>query len=175
MSQMPVGQAKSLLQKAGYSVRMSRKRQGRLIVARGKLSASLAVLHGAVSEERVGRLLELAKHFDRGNGHRRAGDMRRSYDFLGGMEPAGPVLDLPTHSASLPVIVRMAVRPRRRPQQPRRHSAQRQSENIAQDSFNRRIRTIDRPSARTIDRPSALTIARSRPTLIVWSTFPNIW
>ena len=49
----------------------------------------------------------------------------------------------------------------------RRHSAQRQSENIAQDSFNRRIRTIDRPSA--------LTIARSRPTLIVWSTFPNIW
>ena len=44
MSQMPVGQAKSLLEKAGYSVRMSRKHQGRLIVARGKLSASLAVL-----------------------------------------------------------------------------------------------------------------------------------
>ena len=64
MSQMPVAQANSLLQKAGYSVRMSRKRQGRLIVARGELSASPAVLHGAVSQERVGRLLELAKSSD---------------------------------------------------------------------------------------------------------------
>ena len=62
MSQMPVGQAQSLLEKAGYSVRMSRKRQGRVIVARGKLSASLVVLHGCVSQERVRRLLELAKN-----------------------------------------------------------------------------------------------------------------
>ena len=54
MSQMPVGQAKSLLEKAGYSVRMSRKRQGRLIVARGKQSASLVVLQGAVSQEGSG-------------------------------------------------------------------------------------------------------------------------
>ena len=44
MSQMPVGQAKNLLEKAGYSVRMSRKRQGRVVVTRGKLSASLVVL-----------------------------------------------------------------------------------------------------------------------------------
>ena len=70
MSQIPVGQAKSLLEKAGYSVRMSRKHQGQLIVALGKRSVSLAVIHGAVSQERVGRLLELAKHFRQGNGHR---------------------------------------------------------------------------------------------------------
>ena len=62
MPQMPVGHAQSVLEKAGYSVRMSRKRQGRVIVSRDKLSASLVVLHGCVSQERVRRLLELAKN-----------------------------------------------------------------------------------------------------------------
>ena len=64
MSQMPVGQAKSLLEKAGYSVRMSRKHQGRLIVAVASYPPRWLSFK-VVSQERVGRLLELAKHFDR--------------------------------------------------------------------------------------------------------------
>ena len=35
----------------GYSARMSRKKQGRLVVTRGKVAASLAVLEGGVSQE----------------------------------------------------------------------------------------------------------------------------
>jgi hypothetical protein len=60
MPQMPLSQARGLLERAGYTVRASRKRQDRIIVARGRLITSLAVLYGYVSQERVKRLLELA-------------------------------------------------------------------------------------------------------------------
>ena len=61
MPQMPIGQAQRLLENPGYSTRMSRKRQGSLFVTRGKISASLAVVQGCVSQERVSRLIELSR------------------------------------------------------------------------------------------------------------------
>ena len=61
MPQLPIGQAQRLLENAGYSARMSRKKQGRLVV-RGRISASLAVIEGGVSQERVRRLIELSRY-----------------------------------------------------------------------------------------------------------------
>ena len=61
MPQMPMGLARRLLENAGYSTRLSCNRQGRVVVTRGKMSASLAVLQGCVSQERVSRLIELSQ------------------------------------------------------------------------------------------------------------------
>ena len=61
MPQISISRAHSLLKKAGYSVRKSRKRQNRLIVVREGMTASLAVLNGCVAQERVTRLLDLAE------------------------------------------------------------------------------------------------------------------
>ena len=68
MPQMPMGQAYRLLENAGYSTRMSRNSQGRLVVTRGKMSASLAVLQGCVSQERVSRLIKRSRHVENETG-----------------------------------------------------------------------------------------------------------
>ena len=58
MSQMPLTLARSLLERAGYSVRKSQARQERVIVARDGLIFSFVVLNGCLAQERVAQLLE---------------------------------------------------------------------------------------------------------------------
>jgi hypothetical protein len=60
MPQIPLSLAMSQLQGAGYSVRKSQARQDRLIVTRGRLTWSLAVLSECVARDRVTQLLDLA-------------------------------------------------------------------------------------------------------------------
>jgi hypothetical protein len=55
---IPLTLARSLLERAGYSVRKSRARQERVIVARDALTLSLVLLNGCLAKERVAQLLE---------------------------------------------------------------------------------------------------------------------
>jgi hypothetical protein len=60
MPQIPLSLAMNQLESAGYSVRKSQAHQDRIIVTRGRLTWSLAVLDECVARDRMTQLLDLA-------------------------------------------------------------------------------------------------------------------